>query len=1124
MLTNLSIHLPRIFKDLQPIFDRIFSSVVLATLVASLVFTLAPAQPAFAAGSFTVNSAADTHDSNTADGICADAASNCSLRAALEQADASGGTTTINIPDPNTVANSPSSDHHYDLTLGEITIGNQAEDITLNGTSTAGNTIINMTNTAQDRILLINPSGTTSDVHTTIQNVTFSGGNLTSDSYGGGAILAGGPNNSLSISGSVFTNNSAPNGNGTGGALNISGGGTVDITNSTFTNNSDLDTSNTGGGAVFFFLQNNVSGSLNISGSTFSGNSTAAPSSGPGGGGAIGIQTQGALGNTFAASITNSTFANNSASAGYGGGIFVENAFGSGGTVHVNFNRFNGNTASAAHGLAYINTAGSVDATNNWWSCNGNPTTPAPGCDLAGTFGTGSAGTLTVNPWIVLTNAASPNSINVGQSTTLTASFLQNSSSSVLTSAQVSALVGLPITWGTPVHGALSAQQTAIQSSGTATTTFTNDNTCNSGSTSATVDNGTATASVSVLCPDLSAVKSNNVSGSTTFPTGWTWTIHVGSSGTGPASFADTQTILTDNLPNSGLTYGSPSVANPNGVSGTINCSISLSDDLVCTASGPVTLATPGSFDVQFTVTPSTAGAFPNPRGGGICQVDPNNNVTESNEANNTCSDTVTVSAPATITSADNTTFTVGTPGSFNVTATGFPAPTLSESGALPANVTFDTGTGVLGGTPAASTGGVYNLTFSAHNGVGPDATQAFTLTIDEAPAITTQPTDQTVVSGNPVSFSAAASGFPAPTVQWQVSTDGGATFNNIPGATSTTLTFSAAASNDGYQYQAVFTNTAGTATTTAATLTVNVPPSVTTNPTNQMVLLGSSVSFTAAASGKPVPTVQWQLSTDGGTTFTDIPGATSTTLTFTPVLTDNGNQYRAVFTNTAGTATSTAATLTVILITLSPASLPNGLVGVSYHQTITANNGSAPYTFAVTSGALPTGLVLSSGGVLSGTPTAVGSFSFVVTATDAHSETGSQSYTIVVQYNFFGFFFPVRNPPAINYALAGGVSLLPFSLGGNRGLGILAAGSPVSQGIDCGTFAPLTPAVPIVSGGRTGLYFTPFADLYFYSWQTQRAWANSCRSFTLTLKDGTAHVAYFHFLLKIRGLFGLGQ
>jgi len=112
----------------------------------------------------------------------------------------------------------------------------------------------------------------------------------------------------------------------------------------------------------------------------------------------------------------------------------------------------------------------------------------------------------------------------------------------------------------------------------------------------------------------------------------------------------------------------------------------------------------------------------------------------------------------------------------------------------------------------------------------------------------------------------------------------------------------------NGNTYQAVFTNGCNTATSSAASLTVNTAPVVTTNPTSQTVA-ASSVTFTAAASGSPTPTIQWQVSSGGA--FANIPGATSTTLTFSPSPGQSDYKYRAVFTNVCGTATTSAATLT---------------------------------------------------------------------------------------------------------------------------------------------------------------------------------------------------------------------
>jgi len=191
-------------------------------------------------------------------------------------------------------------------------------------------------------------------------------------------------------------------------------------------------------------------------------------------------------------------------------------------------------------------------------------------------------------------------------------------------------------------------------------------------------------------------------------------------------------------------------------------------------------------------------------------------------------------------------------------------------------------------------------------------------------PTVTTQPKSETVTAGSTASFSAAASGFFTPSVQWYVSTNGGSSFSAISGATSDTYSFTAQSSENGYEYEAVFSDFFGSATSNAATLTVtaatSTAPTVTTEPQSESVAAGSTASFSAAASGNPTPTVQWQLSTNSGSSFSAISGATSDTYSFTAASSQNGYQYEAVFTNGVGSpATSNAATLTV---TAAPATL----------------------------------------------------------------------------------------------------------------------------------------------------------------------------------------------------------
>jgi hypothetical protein len=239
--------------------------------------------------------------------------------------------------------------------------------------------------------------------------------------------------------------------------------------------------------------------------------------------------------------------------------------------------------------------------------------------------------------------------------------------------------------------------------------------------------------------------------------------------------------------------------------------------------------------------------------------------------------------------------------------------------------------------TPA--TAGTYTGTITLSSpeppgtgGIGATPVQiAVTLNVNTAPVVTLNPANVTVTAPAAATFTAAASGVPTPNVQWQVSTDGGLTFSNLVGQNSTTLTINpTTAAMNGNKYRAVFSNIAGSATTTAATLTVQFPPVVTVNPLSQTVTAPAAATFTAAATGNPTPAVQWQVSTDGGVTFNNIPGANSTTLVVTPTsVAMNGNQYQAVFANVAGTATSTAAVLTVLppgaasrLITIAPCRL----------------------------------------------------------------------------------------------------------------------------------------------------------------------------------------------------------
>ncbi|KAA9110188.1 immunoglobulin domain-containing protein [Microbacterium rhizomatis] len=181
------------------------------------------------------------------------------------------------------------------------------------------------------------------------------------------------------------------------------------------------------------------------------------------------------------------------------------------------------------------------------------------------------------------------------------------------------------------------------------------------------------------------------------------------------------------------------------------------------------------------------------------------------------------------------------------------------------------------------------------------------------APVVTVQPVPASVSAGAAATFNAAATGSPTPSVQWQKSTNGGTTWNDVAGATSAVyVTPLLSVGDSGVLFRAVFTNAGGSVPTTAASVTVSSSgsgaPVITLHPASGSVLSGDEWTLTAAATGSPTPSVQWQVSTNGGTTWADIAGANSTSYTFTVRAAGTFTRYRAVFTNTVDSATTNAA------------------------------------------------------------------------------------------------------------------------------------------------------------------------------------------------------------------------
>jgi hypothetical protein len=115
--------------------------------------------------------------------------------------------------------------------------------------------------------------------------------------------------------------------------------------------------------------------------------------------------------------------------------------------------------------------------------------------------------------------------------------------------------------------------------------------------------------------------------------------------------------------------------------------------------------------------------------------------------------------------------------------------------------------------------------------------------------------------------------------------------------------------------------------------------------------------------------------------------------------------------------------------------------------------------------------------------------------------------------YQFSGFFPPVDNPPTIN-AVAGGRAIpVKFSLGGDQGLDIFASGYPASVRVTCESGVPVDAVEETRAASASGLTYDPVADVYTYTWKTERAWRGSCRQLIVRLADGSIHRANFKFI-----------
>ncbi|WP_430715484.1 putative Ig domain-containing protein, partial [Ralstonia flaminis] len=366
---------------------------------------------------------------------------------------------------------------------------------------------------------------------------------------------------------------------------------------------------------------------------------------------------------------------------------------------------------------------------------------------------------------------------------------------------------------------------------------------------------------------------------------------------------------------------------------------------------------------------------------------------------------TLTAAAPTIIVSPSSLPAgTVGVAYSQMASASGGTAPYTYTvtAGTLPAGLSLNSSTGTLSGTPTA--GGTFNLTITATDANSYTGTRSLSLTVGAA-TLTVSPS---TVPGATVSTAYSQS----------VSTSGGTapyTYAVTAGTLPAGMTLSSAGVLSGtptaggnFNFTVTSTDSStGTGAPYAAgrayTLTVASPTMAITPASGALNgVAGTAYSRNFSASGGTGPytytfvvnsgSLPTGLSWNTGTATLSGTPTTAGTVNFSVTATDSSSGSGPYVVTGTYTLTVSAPTIAV-----SPATLPNPAIATAYSQTVNASNGTAPYTYAVTAGALPTGLTLSSSGVLSGTPTAGGTFNFTVTATDANSFTASRAYSVSI-------------------------------------------------------------------------------------------------------------------------------
>jgi hypothetical protein len=173
--------------------------------------------------------------------------------------------------------------------------------------------------------------------------------------------------------------------------------------------------------------------------------------------------------------------------------------------------------------------------------------------------------------------------------------------------------------------------------------------------------------------------------------------------------------------------------------------------------------------------------------------------------------------------------------------------------------------------------------------------------------------------------------------------------------------------------------------------------------------------------------------------------------------------------------------------------------------------NSSAVVTYSVSSEDAVDGTRPATCNPASGSNFPVGTSTISCTSSDTRGNTSTRTASVTVSYSFNGFYQPI-DMGVLNVVNAGRAIPVKFSLGGNQGMNIFAAGSPSVTVSACSASAPTDAIEETLTVSQSGLTYDALTGQYTYVWKTEKSWAGSCRTLMVRFADGTVMFAYFKF------------